>query len=285
MSRRYTYYGSKKSREYFLDLYPSEYYYSLNRGSVHTTDVARAISGSDDHVLTPEDIEQSTLTALYSGSEEVRIERLTNQGTAGRNLTASTSGVRPYLADSARLPFIFNGMNYVDFRGAERLNTGNVTADNALLDKNCTVYLVYRSQGTAINQGVFYEQRSGSAAGPDRIGMFSDTRATDFRHTVYSPDATVTQLTYAAQQPTNTIRVVAYRKTGTTVEAFDENGLVASATNSETFSNNIFFELGRQQAGPLWFTGFVGCVIVRAQSDSNSTLNDIFDFLKTEYGI
>jgi hypothetical protein len=160
MSRRYTYYGSKKSKDYFLDLYPSEYYYSLNRGSKHTTDVARAISGSDDHVLTPEDIEQSTLTALYSGSEEVRIERLTNQGTAGRNLTAPTSGERPYLADSARVPFVFNGMNYVDFRGAERLTTTNVSAGNALLDKNSTVYLVYRSQGTASNEGVFYEQTS-----------------------------------------------------------------------------------------------------------------------------
>jgi hypothetical protein len=282
MSRRYTYYGSKKSKDYFLDLYPAEYYYSLNRGSKHTTDVARAISGSDDHVLTPEDIEQSTLTALYSGSEEVRIERLTNQGTAGRNLTAPTSGERPYLADSARVPFVFNGMNYVDFRGAERLTTTNVSAGNALLDKNSTVYLVYRSQGTASIQGVFYEQTSNSQ---NRIGMFSDTRATLFRHTIYSPDATVTFLDYTAQQPTNTIRVVAYRKTGTTIEAFDENGLVASTTVSETFSAQNFFELGRQAAGPLWFTGFVGCVIVRAQSDSNSTLNDIFDFLKTEYGI
>jgi hypothetical protein len=27
---------------------------------------------------------------------------------------------------------------------------------------------------------------------------------------------------------------------------------------SETFSANTFFELGRQAAGPLWFTGFVG---------------------------
>jgi hypothetical protein len=78
---------------------------------------------------------------------------------------------------------------------------------------------------------------------------------------------------------------VAYRKTGTTIEAFDENGLFASTTVSQTFSANTFFELGRQQAGPLWFTGFVGCVIVRAQSDSNSTLNDIIDFLKLEYGI
>jgi hypothetical protein len=282
MSKKFTYYGSKTSKDYFLDLYPSEYYYSLNRGSVHTTDVARAISGSDDHVLTPEDIEQSTLTALYSGSEEVRIERLTNQGTAGRNLGAPTSGARPYLADSARLPFIFNGMNYVDFRGAERLNTASVTAANALLDKNCTVYLVYRSQATAAIEGIFFEQTSTDA---NRIGMFSDTRATLFRHTVYSPAATATLLDYPAQQPTNTIRVVAYRKTGTTIEAFDENGLVASTTVSQTFSANTFFELGRQASGPLWFTGFVGCVIVRAQSDSNSTLNDIIDFLKLEYGI
>jgi hypothetical protein len=282
MSKKFTYYGSKKSKDYFLDLYPSEYYYSLNRGSKHTTDVARAISGSDDHFLTPEDIEQSTLTALYSGSAEVLVQALTNQGTAGRNLTAPTSGVRPYLADSARVPFVFNGMNYVDFRGAERLTTTTVTAANALLDKNSTVYLVYRSQVTLSSEGVFFEQTSNSL---NRVGLFSATTASGFSHSVHRPATTVTVLSYGGQQPTNTLRVVAYRKTGTTVEAFDENGLVDSATVSETFSANAFFELGRQVAGPLWFTGFVGCVIVRAQSDSNSTLNDIFDFLKTEYGI
>jgi hypothetical protein len=284
MSKRFTYYGSKKSKDYFLDLYPSEYYYSLNRGSVLTGVSCRATEGTGgaQQDLTPEEINQSDLTAILPGTNEIRCGILYNQGTAGRNLTAPTSGERPYLADSARLPFIFNGMNYVDFRGAQRLTTTTVTAANALLNKNSTVYLVYRSQGTAILEGVFYEQ---TVTDSNRIGLYSDTRATDFRHTVYSPAATATLLSYPAQQPTNTIRVVAYRKTGTTIEAFDENGLVASTTVSQNFSANTFFELGRQQAGPVWFNSFVGAVIVREQSDSNSTLNDIFDFLKNEYGI
>jgi hypothetical protein len=284
MSKKFTYYGSKKSKDYFLDLYPSEYYYSLNRGSKLTGVSCTAAEGTSGAIqdLTPEEINQSDLTAILPGTNEIRCGRLYNQGSAGRELTSPTVSERLFMADTSRVPFVFNGMNYVDFRGAERLTTTTVSDANALLDKNSTVYLVYRSQSAATVEGVFYEQTSNSG---NRIGIYSDMRATAFRHTIYSPAATVTLLDYPAQQPTNTLRVVAYRKTGTTVEAFDENGLVASTTVSQTFSANTFFELGRQAAGPLWFTGFVGCVIVRAQSDSNSTLNDIFDFLKTEYGI
>jgi hypothetical protein len=283
MSRRYTYYGSKKSKDYFLDLYPSEYYYSLNRGSNFSGDVARLrqnATGTEINVVS-EDITQSNLTALFPSSGGLRARILYNQGSAGAfNLPSVVSTEGANVADQDRLPIFFNSMLFLGFTSPLRHVTANLSA--AILDKNSTIYLVYRSQGTSSNEGIFFEQ---TGTPGDRVGLLSDTTATVFRHTNYSPAATLTQLTYAAQQPTNTIRVVAYRKTGTTIEAFDENGLVASTTVSQTFSANTFFELGRQQAGPLWFTGFVGCVIVRAQSDSNSTLNDIIDFLKTEYGI
>jgi hypothetical protein len=284
MSRRYTYYGSKKSREYFLDLYPSEYYYSLNRGSKHTTDVANiseAATTTPNFDVTPEDINQGTLTSLFPlATSNILLSTLFNQGSSGVFNLARIGTNRARVADASKMPYTFNSMNYINFSPTASLVTANLSA--TILDKNSTVYLVYRSQSAAAIEGIFFEQTSTDA---NRIGLFSDTRATLFRHTVYSPAATATLLDYTAQQPTNTIRVVAYRKTGTTIEAFDENGLVGSTTVSQTFSANTFFELGRQQAGPLWFTGFVGCVIVRAQSDSNSTLNDIIDFLKLEYGI
>jgi hypothetical protein len=284
MSRRYTYYGSKKSKDYFLDLYPSEYYYSLNRGSKLTGDVANileAATTTPTFDVTPEDINQGTLTSLFPlATGEIVLNTLFNQGSSGVFSFQQIAPNRARVANASKVPFVFNSMNYINFAVTARLVTSNLSA--TILDKNSTVYLVYRSQGTASNEGVFYEQTS---TGANRVGLYSDTGATVFRHTIYSPAATVTQLTYAAQQPTNTLRVFAYRRTGNTVEAFDENGLLASAINSETFTANTFFELGRQQAGGLNFTGFVGAVIVRAQSDSNSTLNDIIDFLKTEYGI
>jgi hypothetical protein len=284
MSRRYTYYGSKKSREYFLDLYPSEYYYSLNRGSKHTTDVANiseSATTTPNFDVTPEDINQGTLTSLFPlATGEIVLNTLFNQGSSGVFSLQQTATNRARVADASKLPFAFNSMNYINFAVTARLVTSNLSA--TILDKDSTVYLVYRSQGTASNEGVFYEQTSTLS---NRIGLFSDTGATVFRHTNYTPAATVTQLTYAAQQPTNTIRVVAYRRTGSTVEVFDENGLVASATNSETFTANTFFELGRQGAGGLNFTGFCGAVIVRTSADDNTTLNNIINFLKTEYGI
>jgi hypothetical protein len=282
MSKKYTYYGSGKSRDYFLDLYPSDYYYSLNRGGKFSTDVCRAVADSTTADLTPEDINQSSLSAIFAGSSDVRIDRLYNQGSVSRDFVQNTLGERPFIADSARLPYIFNGMNYIDFTSAT--NTRMTTAaDLSVLEVNSTVYMVYRSQSAENLGGVFLEQRT--ALGNQRIGLFSDTRATVFRHTIYAPTGTSNEISYTVQQPTNTIRLVAYRRTGTLIEAFDETGLVGSATDANTFSSNPIFEIGRQQAGPQWFGGHLANLIVRTTSDSNSTMTDIIDFLKLEYGI
>jgi hypothetical protein len=284
MSKKFTYYGSKTSRQYFLDLFPSAYYYSLNRGSVLSGDVARLRQNTTGTAIDveAEDITQSNLTALFPSSGDLILRVLYNQGSAGAvNLQSGGTTEGPNVADIDRLPYFFNSIPFFGFQNAPQLQrSSNLSA--TILDKNSTVYLVYRSQATAAIEGIFFEQTSTDA---NRIGMFSDTRATLFRHTVYSPAATATLLDYPAQQPTNTIRVVAYRKTGTTVESFDENGLVDSATVSETFASATFFELGRQGAGPLNFTGFCGAVIVRTSADDNTTLNNIINFLKTEYGI
>jgi hypothetical protein len=286
MSRRYTYYGSKKSKDYFLDLYPSEYYYSLNRGSNFSGDVARLrqnATGTEINVVS-EDITQSNLTALFPTSGSLRARIIYNQGNAGVRDFSSVLGTEgANVADVNRLPIFFNSMLFLGFAANLRHITSNLPA--TVLDKNSTVYLVYRSQNATTNENLFYEDTE--ASGNVSIGMLSDTRATTFIHTSYRPQGTTSPVTlnYASQQPTDTLRVVAYRKTGNTIEAFDENGLIASATSSLTFSLSTKFYLGSRFTSPVNFTGFVGAVIVRAQSDSNSTLNDIFDFLKNEYGI
>jgi hypothetical protein len=107
MSRRYTYYGSKKSKDYFLDLYPSEYYYSLNRGSNFSGDVARLrqnATGTEINVVS-EDITQSNLTALFPSSGGLRARILYNQGSAGAfNLPSVVSTEGANVADQDRLP-------------------------------------------------------------------------------------------------------------------------------------------------------------------------------------
>jgi hypothetical protein len=280
MFKKFTYYGSGKSRNYFLDLYPSAYYYSLNRGSIMSTDVCRAVADSITADLTPEDINQSSLSAIFTGSNFVRIDRLYNQGSVSREFVQNTQGERPFLADSARLPYIDNGMNYIFFAGGVNTRMTTATA-SSLLDNDCTVYMVYRSQNSISIQGVFVEQETVS----NRITMFSDTQATGFVLANYRPDAVARQLNYTTQQPIETIRVVAYRKTGNLVEGFDENGFIDSQTTSATFSANTFFEIGRREAGPIWFGGRLGNLIIRTTSDSNTTMTDIMDFLKLEYGI
>jgi hypothetical protein len=285
MSKKFTYYGSKTSRQYFLDLFPSAYYYSLNRGSVLSGDVARLRQNATSLEIDveAEEINQSTLTALFPSSGQLRARILYNQGSAGAfNMPSVVSTEGANVSDEDRLPYTFNSIPFLGFQNAPQLQrSSNLSA--TILDKNSTVYLVYRSQYTLSSQGVFYEQQATSSQ--QRVGLFSATTASGFTHSVHRPATTVTVLSYGGQQPTNTLRVVAYRKTGTTVEAFDENGLVDSATVSETFASATFFELGRQAIGGLNFTGFCGAVIVRTSADDNTTLNNIINFLKTEYGI
>jgi hypothetical protein len=245
-----------------------------------STNVCRGVEGSTTADLTPEDINQSSLSAIFTGSNFLAIDRLYNQGSVARDFIQNTAGVRPIIADTAKLPYIDNGMNYINFTGGVNTRMTTATA-SSVLDNDCTVYMVYRSQSAISQEGVFVEQETAL----NRITMFSDTRATVFLLANYRPDGVTRQINYTSQQPTETIRVVAYRKTGTLIEAFDENGLIGSQTTSATFSVITFFEIGRREANNLWFGGRLGNLIIRTTSDSNSTMTDIMDFLKLEYGI
>jgi hypothetical protein len=232
--------------------------------------------------FTAEEITNGTMSAALIGDNGF-IRDLFNQGSAGSWTLSQVGASSPRIAISGS-PIIFNAMTYVDCTpNSSSLVSPQFSSANTRFDNNITVYIVYRSQSAVEQGGIISEERVSN--NQDRCSIVSDTRGVNFNHTIYRPDSTATNLQYAAQQSTDTLRVVAYRRTGNTVEAFDENGLVASATNSQTFSGTTLWRFARQDFGSQPFNGHIGVVIVREQSDSNSTLNDIFDFLKTEYGI
>jgi hypothetical protein len=282
MSKKFTYYGSKKSREYFLDLYPSEYYYSLNRGSVLTGDVASifpsTLTFTAQQSFTAEELSNGTLSSFLSG-DSGRLQKLFNQGFKGLIDIERSSSASPaaFVYDSGL--FIFNNMCYI--LSTQTAYRGLIP--NTVMDNNSTVYVVYRSQSSLEAQRLFAEWDN--TANNRRIRIDSDTRSTTFNHSIYQPQGSpLISTNYTSQQPTTTLRVVAYRKTGNLVEVFDESGFVASAIVNDVFTNQTGLNLMSGGAGTN-FSGYFGAVIVREQSDSNSTLNDIFDFLKLEYGI
>jgi hypothetical protein len=282
MSKRFTYYGSKASKQYFLDLFPSDYYYSLDRGSVMSGNVVtvrdRELIGFTDYNLTAEEVTDGTMLSLL-GSNNGFCRRLYSQGSKSRDIT-QTGAMMPFMANLGN-PYLFNGKPFVFFDTASnRIMTSASGA--SILDKNSTLYLVYRSQSGLSSNAVFVEEVE--TANTQRVTIFSDTRATGFVHANYTPQTANNFNNYASQQPEEEIRVVALRKTGNLIESFDENGLVDDVTSSDTFGVNTRFLLGRQTTGN-YFAGYFGTLVIREQSDDNTTLTNIINFLKTQYGI
>jgi hypothetical protein len=282
MSKKFTYYGSKTSQQYFLDLFPSEYYYSLDRGSVMSGNVVtvrdRETAGFTDYNLTPEEVTDGTMLSLL-GANNGFARALFSQGSVARTMNQTGAGM-PFVANLGN-PYLFNGKPFIFFDTASNRTMASASGAS-ILDKNSTLYLVYRSQSGLSVESVFTEDDPLTTG--NRVTMFSDTRATLFRHSAYSPQVTVNTPSYSVQQPVEQIRVVALRRTGNLIEAFDETGLVDSITSSDTFGVDTRFLLGRQVATS-FFTGYFGTLVIRETSDDNTTLTNIINFLKTEYGI
>lgn len=274
------YFTNQASGVPFLDIWTdTEYYYSLNRGGSLTTDVVQGRnSGASLQDFTPEELEDGTL-ATFAAGNEVRISALYNQGSVSRDMVQSTASNMPNLYNGSDL-YKFNDKMYMS--GVER-NSYLATADaSSILDKDSTVYIVFKSQNAADNEGIFEEFRESTS---NRIAVYSDTRAVTFAHSNYAPTGSTNLMSFPSQQPQETIRLYALRRTGSLVEAFDENGFVDSITSADTFSANTALELFRQNVGFLNHRGHIAELIIREQADDTTTLNDIINHRKTYYGI
>jgi hypothetical protein len=287
MSKRFTYLGSKPSTNFFLDLFPNcDYFISLDKGTAAPEPtmitVERGSSGVTQS-FTPEEIIDGTLTT-FLGSNQGRVSQWQTRGLILRDFNQATTGNRPLIADASGNLFLFNGRPYLDFNGARDISTGN-SADRIFRD-NCTVFWIYQSQNTLGSGGVFEEQGGSTTF---RVVLNSDTRNIGFTHTLYAPQAATGNVTlrFASQQPTNTLRMLAARKTGNFLEGFDENGLVDSSALTVEFPlTTTSFRLGLQTSGTQRFDGYLAEVIVfKDQALSNAELNAVFTHRRTHYGV
>lgn len=278
MSKKFTYYGDFEASDLILDLFPdTEYFYSLNRGGANTTDVVEGEkSGAITENFTPEELEDGTFATFANGGE-VRVRSLYNQGTVNRPFLQANFASMPNLGNPSL--YTFNDKMYMS--GVER-NSELITSEmSSVLDKDSTLYIVFRSQSNVSGQSPFEEGVSSN-----RIGLFSDTRSSLFRHANYAPTGANNLLNFNSQQPTQTIRLLALRKTGNLIEAFDENGLVDSVTSSDGFAGNRPLRLFWQSVSPIfYFRGHLAVLMIREKSDTNTDLNTIINNSKAFYGI
>ena len=272
--------GGMSATPLILDLYPdTEYFYSPNRGGANTTDVVQGRNNQNNFQdFTPEELEDVTFSAFASGGG-VRVRKLYNQGTVNRTFEQTTAVDMPNLGN----PDLYKFNDKIFMSGVERNSFIETDSKSTLLDSDSTVYLVFRSESQTLQgvQGVFEETQGNQR----RIAIYSDTRNFNFRHSNFVPDGAPNFISFTSQQPTETIRLYALRRTGNLVEAFDENGLVGSITSSDSFGGNALFVLFRQTAGPRFFRGHVAELMIRKKSDTNTDLNTIINHRKEFYGI
>lgn len=287
MSRKITITGASGGvqNNLFLDIYPdTEYYFSLNRGKTGATiDVCLAEkAGNIEQDFTSEELESAVFDTFANG-EEVRLSFIYNQ----------SFGALPWFGTSAfsGMPNIgnpnlykFNDKMYMS--AVERncvLQTPSNSGIDSILDKDSTIYIVFRSQNNNTIQGLI-EERS-LLLNANRVALYSDLRNTSFMHSNYAPTGANNFLSFNNQQPQETIRIYTLRRTGNIVEAFDENGLIDSTISNDSFSGATLFSLFWQRAGFLHFRGHIAEVIIREQSDNNTILNNIINHRKNYYGI
>jgi hypothetical protein len=189
----------------------------------------------------------------FLDGDDGRVVRIFNVGSNLLDvfdLRQNTAGAQPFIARNGVVE-VENGLPIIDFGGGNYfLNQPSLNA--AIQDKDSLAAHVFKSQSGIENSGVFEEVSQ--ADGLNRIVTFSDTRATLFRHSNYSPDAN-NFLSFSSQQPTNTLRQYSLERSGNTVNAYAENQLIETATTSQGFTSNTIFVLGRQSAGPSNFNG------------------------------
>ncbi len=166
------------------------------------------------------------------------------------DLRQNSAGQQPFIARNGVVE-VENGLPIIDFGGGTYFL--QMATDNpGIQDKDSFAAHVFKSQSGIENGGVFEEISFANSL--NRIVTYSDTRATLFRHSNYSPSAP-NFLDFHSQQPTNTLRQLSLERSGNTVNGYAENQLVDSVTSSDGFSGNPRFVLGRQSAGNSLFNG------------------------------
>jgi hypothetical protein len=229
-----------------------------------------------------------------------RLTSMNNQGFLPNgfqrfNMEQNNIGTMPFLLRSGSTVRNSNNNVALDFNGGNYFMQPPGSSANhgiKLLDKDCTMFVVFRSQNNASIQPVMFE-----GVGGERIGTFASTDTTSpYRHSVtIITNSNIQGLNFSSQQPQSTNRILTFRRNDASsnlIEAFDESfNLVDSLTNALKYtgtptSNPVSLFLGRQPIGinnffdSLWLE-----TIIFDKTLSNTEAQDVLNVLKSDFNV
>jgi hypothetical protein len=226
-----------------------------------------------------------------------RVSYIANQGflpnqSQGFQLIQNSFGFQPYIARNGDVLKDSDGNVTLDFNGGNYFMLwagSSVNHSIRLLTNNSTMFNVFTSQSTESLEPLIYEGN-----GVNIVGQTSDTRNTVFRHTLYQPQggANPFDLDFNTQQPTNTKRILSFRRDDSLndlIESFDGNlNLVDSKTSALKFTttNGTRLTLGVQGGvSTIYFNSIWNTSLIFDRTLTNTEMSEINDFLKDEQNI
>jgi hypothetical protein len=230
--------------------------------------------------VSADELDQSALTTFTGGGNGFTRTKYDQVGS--RDMVQTTNGNQPQIVVSGSVVAV-SGKPYAQYDGSnDFMLTGSATP---ILDDDSTLFVVFESQSGTSIQDVFNEH-TGTVG--QFIRILSDTRATIFNQIAYRPDAgTDTRLSFTSQQPDSTKRIYVFRKTGTLIEAFDENGFVDDATIASVFGSNTALILGRlnNPAPANYFSGKIAELLIWNRALTSGEMTTVTNNIKAFYSI
>jgi hypothetical protein len=291
----------KSSQSFFERFNPAIHYSFFHRnpnittfGEVFDVDDNTTLNVGFDNGLIDVDFLENNITG--SG----RLTLMNNQGFLGTvnsfEMRQSSVGSMPFLVRNGQVVRNSNNNVALDFVSGNYFmsSAGNSAAHGVrLLDKDCTMFVVYRSQNNNSLQPVMFE-----GVGNNRVGIATDTRVPpNRRHTVYRPqgDSSPFDLDWTTQQPQLTNRILTFRRNDAAnnlIEAFDEDfNLVDSLTNVIKYSgtpqsNPVRLYLGTQTASISSFLNSLWLeTVIFDKPLINTEAQDVLNVLKNDFNV
>jgi hypothetical protein len=289
------YIGNSFKSSFFARFNPAIHYSFFHRnpnittfGEVFNSGNSSTLNVGFDNGLIDVDFLENNITG--SG----RLTLMNNQGFLpnqfqGFQMRQASVGSMPFLVRNGSVVRNSNNNVALDFISGNYFMSSAGSSTNhgvRLLDKDCTMFVVYRSQNNASLQPVMFE-----GSGGNRVGIQSDLRALS-RHTTYRPqgDSSPFDLNWTTQQPQLTNRILILRRNDAAnnlIEAFDEDfNLVDSLTNAPKFTTDVRLELGRQGQGiPSFLNSLWLETVIFDKPLSNTEVPEVLNVLKSDFNV
>lgn len=240
-----------------------------------SNDNATTSIGFDSNILNESAI--GSFVGANDGFKEILYDQI-----GSRNIIQETAAAQPKIVSSGSIikvtgkPFSqFDGVN--DFMSAIETNA-------SIMDKNCTVFVVFESQGASETVGTIFEEYRQPVPG-SRIVINSDLRNSFKIISNYRPASTGNTTVFSSNQPTSTKRLFCVRKTGNLFESFAEGLKIGEITSSDVFLSDTFLQIGNQISNQAWFGGKFAELLINGTSLNSVNMNLVEENIKDFYTI